>query len=391
MSGQAPIRAASDVYFFIATQDGLVRLLHDLSSCPVVAVDTESNSFYAYYERICLIQLSTPDADYIVDPLAGLDLSPLGERFADPLIQKVFHAAEQDVAGLKRDFGFGFANLFDTMWAARILGWARIGLADILREIFDVHTDKRYQRYDWGKRPLEPTALAYARRDTHYLLALRELQVRALEEMKRNEEAAEVFARLTQTPPACVPFGPEAFWRVKGVHDLNGREQAVLWELYLWRDRMARAQNQPPFRVMNDQTLGILARTRPRTLVDLSHIPGLTHATIRQYGRALMAAVARGEAGPIPQPPPRPEAEEAVLSRYRALHAWRRRVAAHRKVEADVVLPNAVLWALAEHNPTTSADLEGIPGLGPWKRNTYGEAILNVLKIEKSRRAICRP
>lgn len=304
MSGQAPIRAASDVYFFIATQDGLVRLLHDLSSCPVVAVDTESNSFYAYYERICLIQLSTPDADYIVDPLAGLDLSPLGERFADPLIQKVFHAAEQDVAGLKRDFGFGFANLFDTMWAARILGWARIGLADILREIFDVHTDKRYQRYDWGKRPLEPTALAYARRDTHYLLALRELQVRALEEMKRNEEAAEVFARLTQTPPACVPFGPEAFWRVKGVHDLNGRERAVLWELYLWRDRMARAQNQPPFRVMNDQTLGILARTRPRTLGDLSRIPGLTRATIRQYGRALLAAVARGEAGPIPQPPP---------------------------------------------------------------------------------------
>ena len=36
---------------------------------------------------------------------------------ADPQIEKVFHAAENDILMLKRDFGFSFANIFDTMLA----------------------------------------------------------------------------------------------------------------------------------------------------------------------------------------------------------------------------------------------------------------------------------
>jgi ribonuclease D len=99
----------------------LEALLDELSAQSAIGVDTESNSLYAYHERVCLIQCSIPGADYIVDPLAGLDLSPLARFFANPGVQKVFHAAEYDVMCLKRDFGFRFANLFDTMWAARIL------------------------------------------------------------------------------------------------------------------------------------------------------------------------------------------------------------------------------------------------------------------------------
>jgi len=364
----------------IASQAGLSALLDSLFAAPAVAVDTESNSLYAYYERICLIQLSTRDADYIVDPLAELDLSPLGELFADPTIQKVFHAAEQDVAGLKRDFGFRFADLFDTMWAARILGWPHVGLADVLQETFGVRTNKRYQRYNWGKRPLEPAALAYARLDTHYLLPLRDLQAEALERMGRAEEAYEVFARLTKTPPATVPFGPEAFWRVKGGRDLTERERAVLWELYRWRDRVARERNCPPFRVIGDRTLVAIAQVQPRTVEALSEIRGLTRRLVHRYGRALLAAVARGEAGPVPERPPhRPRPKEAVMERYRALRAWRRRMAARRGVDADVILSNATLWSLAERKPITMSDLETIEGLGPWKRKTYGQAILQVL------------
>ncbi|HID88596.1 MAG TPA: ribonuclease D, partial [Anaerolineae bacterium] len=198
----------------VRSQGLLTASLEHLLAHRTVAVDTESNSLYAYHERVCLIQFSTRDADYIVDPLAGLDLSPLGDLFADPAVQKVFHAAEQDVANLKRDFGFRFDSLFDTMWAARILGWPRVGLADVLWETFGVRTDKRYQRYNWGKRPLPPEALKYASRDTHYLLPLRDLQVEALERSGRMEEAAEVFAQLAETPPASNPFGPSAFWRL---------------------------------------------------------------------------------------------------------------------------------------------------------------------------------
>src|SRR5450756_1232142 len=109
----------------------LEAMLQALLAQPIVAVDTESNSLYAYRERVCLIQFSIPKEDYLVDPLAGLDLSPLGTLFANLQIEKIFHAAEYDVICLRRDFGFTFTNLFDTMIAGRVLGRTAVGLASM--------------------------------------------------------------------------------------------------------------------------------------------------------------------------------------------------------------------------------------------------------------------
>lgn len=295
---------------FVASEDDLQATMQVLRAQPAIAVDTESNSLYAYHERVCLIQISVPGADYIVDPLVGLDLSPLGEVFADPAIQKVFHAAGQDIAGLKRDFGFRFTHLFDTMRAARILGWPRAGLAELLREHFGVHTDKRYQRYNWGQRPLSPEALQYAARDTRYLLPLRDRQMRELERTGRVRQAAESFARLAQTPPAGPHYGPDAFWRVRAVHSLNDRERAVLWQLYLWRDELASSQDRPPFRVMSDDVLARLARTRPRTLSELATLGRFPGHWLRHHGPALLEAVARGENGPVPESPDVPGSDD---------------------------------------------------------------------------------
>jgi ribonuclease D len=76
-----------------ALQQAVERLAHQA----ILAIDTESNSLFAYQEQVCLIQISTPQVDYLVDPLALTDLSPLSKIFADPNIEKVFHAAEYDL------------------------------------------------------------------------------------------------------------------------------------------------------------------------------------------------------------------------------------------------------------------------------------------------------
>jgi ribonuclease D len=358
----------------------LATLLDRLSAQPAIAVDTESNSLYAYRERVCLIQCSIPGTDYIVDPLAGLDLSPLARFFADAGVQKILHAAEYDVMCLKRDFGFRFANLFDTMWAARILGWPRVGLGDVLKEVFGVDTDKRYQRYNWGRRPLEPEALAYACLDTHYLLSLRRLQADALVQGGHWEEAREVFDQIAASEPVWRAFDPDDFWRVKGAFDLTRREQAILRELAVWRNQEARRRDRPPFKVINDRMLVALAQARPRTAKHLAGMPGLKPYHVRRHGGPILRAIRRGARARPPSPPPAPPRHsEAELARFEALRAWRKRVAARRGVDIDVVVSNAVLWELAEQNPHTLEDLRQIEGLGPWKRRTYGEAILKVL------------
>jgi ribonuclease D len=357
----------------------LHALLNRLSGHTALAIDTESDSLYAYREKVCLIQISIPGSDYVIDPLAAFDLSPIAPLFANERIQKVFHAAEYDVMCLRRDFNFTFSNLFDTMWAARILGWKRVGLGDILQEQFGISLDKKWQRHNWGKRPIEPAALSYAQFDTHYLLRLRDVQLRELRQLDRLEEAHEVFADLARAKYNGHEFSPDDIWHIKGVWDLGGHAQAILRQLIILRDREARRQDRPAFKVIGDKTLVQLAEQAPQTVDRLHAIEGMTSGQIQRYGTALIEAIARGRKDPLPPPPPRPTLDPNVIARYEKLRTWRKQAAAKRGVEPDVIVGNAVLMDIAHRRPRHLADLPALPGFGPWRRRTYGQAILAVV------------
>ena len=260
----------------VADDDGLDRLVQALAPCPVVAVDTESNSLHAYRECVCLIQFSTPDADFIVDAIGLPDLSRLAPVFANPTQQKVFHAAEYDIVCLRRSHGFEFTNIFDTMSVARTLGWPKVGLAAIVDTHFGVTLSKKYQRTNWKRRPLTPAQLDYARLDTHYLLRLRDQQLQTLTESGHWPEALEEFARLARLGRDAGGPGPDpaAFWRVTGARDLPPAQAAVLQALFAYRDARAERVDQPPFKIMGESTLLALARQCPRGAGDLQGLPG---------------------------------------------------------------------------------------------------------------------
>jgi ribonuclease D len=363
----------------ITTAQQLEAALEHIRSHTVVAVDTESDSLYVYREKVCLIQISIPGADYLIDPLVGLNLQPLGKIFADPATQTVFHACEYDVICLRRDYGFSFANLFDTMWSARILGWPRVGLGDILKEKYDIQLDKRWQRHNWGKRPIETAALMYARLDTHYLLRLQQIQLQELQQTDRLAEAEEVFAELAQSTNDARVFDPDDFWHIKGAWDLRGHAAAILRRLYILRDHEAKRQNRPPFKIIGDRALIALAQMAPRQLEQLGAINGLSPLLIDRYGKAILAAIEHGRQDSVPTPPRRIASDQTVLARYEELRAWRKHAAAERGVELDVVAGNAVLMEIARRQPHTLNDLQDIKGLGPWRRNAYGQAMINVI------------
>lgn len=284
----------------VETPAGLAAMLDQLTRHPCIAVDTESNSLYAYHERVCVIQLSIPDADYVVDALAIPDLSPLGAIFADESYEKIFHGASYDVSTLRRDYGFQFANIFDTMIAGRMLGLTRVGLSTLLAERFGVYLDKRMQRYNWGRRPLGPEELEYARRDTHYLLPLREQFLQELRRRGREQEARKAFQRVACTTWHKKPFDPRGFWRVKGALTLDDEERGILKALYILREEWARQLDRPPFKVLSDQTLIEISQHRPRTYWHLNDIPGLTGRHIHIMGRQILHAVQMGLQDPQP-------------------------------------------------------------------------------------------
>ena len=364
----------------------LQELVEVLSQERILAVDTESNSLYAYQEQVCLIQFSTQAMDYLVDPLSLDDLSSLSPIFSNPKIEKVFHAAEYDLICLKRDFDFKVINLFDTMVAASVLGKAEIGLGSILANEFGVQMDKRYQRANWGQRPLAEHLLDYARLDTHYLIRLRNRLKGELEESGRWEMAAEDFQRLSiqngfnhENSRNHVRNSAEPCWRISGSNDLTPQQAAVLLELCKYRDRVAKQLNRPLFKVISDSTLHAIASTCPVSLNELKRLPGMSRGQVYRHGAALLQAVQRGlEAQPITPPrPPRPD--EKFICRLENLRQWRMRTARDLGVKSDVILSRDLLLAIAEHNPRKMSELAEVLKDAPWRLKNYGEEILQVL------------
>ncbi len=363
----------------ITKPGGLKQLAQILSNQPVIAVDTESNSLFAYHEQVCLIQFSTPEADTLVDPLALDDLSMLGPIFAEPAIQKIFHAGEYDLLCLKRDFGFSFTNLFDTMIAARILGRKAVGLGALLEAEFGLMVDKRHQRANWGKRPLPDYLLDYARQDTHHLIALKDKLQKQLEEKGLLPLAEEDFRRLCLVENNH-DNGKPACWRVNGAHQLSPQQAAVLQELCKYRDEVARQKNRPLFKVLSDHTLHAIASRSPSDLDELKSLPGMTQHLLNRHGKALLQAVERGiQAAPVHRPHnARPD--ERFLGRLEALKLWRKRKAQELGVESDVILPRDLLHRLAAQNPQGEQALVECLQDVPWRQQRFGGEILRVIR-----------
>lgn len=365
----------------IETSSQLESLVDDLKQAERFALDTESNSMYAYHYQICLIQISTDTHDYIIDTLKLTDLTPLGELIQRKDIEVTMHAAENDILLLHRDFGWTFGKIFDTLWGARILGWQRPGLASILKEHFGVVLDKKMQRTDWGKRPLTPRQLAYARMDTHFLLPLRDLMECELREAGRWQEAQEVFAELTKI--RWREKEPPSFWRLHGVRDLEPQQQSILQALFQWREQRASQRNIPPYRVLRNEVLLELARTAPTNVDDLLHTPGVPRRFPAHLARKLVNIIRRAQTAPPPSYPishfsgPRPTSE--AIARYEALRNWRTAKAAARGVDPDVVMTNDVLRTIANANPASMEDLQNLGILGDWRLREYGAEILQVL------------
>ncbi|MCY3781524.1 MAG: HRDC domain-containing protein [Chloroflexi bacterium] len=355
----------------------LAAAVQRLSAQPRIACDTESNSLHAYRGRTCLIQFSTPAEDLLIDPLAIADVGALAPVFADPAIEIVFHAAEYDLICLKRDFDFDVRGVFDTMAAARVCGYQRIGLGNMLEDLLCVRHGKKHQTDDWARRPLPASYRRYAQMDTHYLLPLRDALHAELSAADRLEEAREYFDDVARFELKSEDFDPDGFWNLFRPNSLDRQQIAVLRELYILRDELAQSVDHPPHRLISNKTLLQLAKSQPKSLKRLHAVRGLPAWLLRQSGDEFIEAVKHGLASRLTHKPPRQEPiPQAIVDRYSALVNWRKEAAAARGVESDVIISRDALWAIARRKPRSVAELGGIRGLGPWRRRTYGAALI---------------
>lgn len=364
---------------WIDTTTAVTNLAENLQRFNKIAIDTESNSLHAYKEQVCLIQFSIPGVDYLVDPLKIKDLTCLSPIFGSENIEKIFHASEYDIICLKRDYGYKFNKIFDTMIASRVLGTREIGLNNLLKMEFGVELDKRYQKANWGKRPLPGEYLSYARMDTHYLIQLRDILRERLIQVNLLDLAMEEFARMTRVEPSTPETADKEIWRVKGARDLNGRQLAILLELLRWRDGVAKRTNRPPFKIISSDQLVQIALCESINLNSLKEDHRLSKLQIERYGKDLILAFNAGKSARPIKYLQNERMNRATRERVDRLKIFRKNAASRMKVESDIILPREVLYDLAVAPPKDwDAFIERMK-LYPWRLDHFGKEIFTAI------------
>jgi ribonuclease D len=364
---------------WIETQEAFDRAMEGVAAQPIMAIDTEADSLHSYFDKVCLIQMSIPGEDLIIDPLRGLDLGAFGAVLSNRRLTKVLHGADYDLRILQRDFGFFTSNLIDTMICAQLLGYEAIGLAALLERYFAISVDKSHQRADWAMRPLPRVMLEYAATDTRHLIALAEQMRGELVAVGRWEWALEEFARLESIRFSEKDQNGDAFRRLKGIGGLDRRSLAVARSLYDWRDELARAADRPPFKIFSNEVILELAKAKPSGMDALTAVKALAPALQKRYGREMIRRVRDALALPEESLPQRGDArpwmrDKALESRIARLKTVRDKKAKELKIDPGVLAPRHVLTAIA-----TTRNLDDVPAMRQWQKQLIGDELLRVL------------
>lgn len=373
-------------FIFVETNSGLESLIAKVKRAKRIALDTEADSLHHYYEKVCLIQLSAGKEHYVVDPLSGIRL----ERFLNLLSRKplILHGADYDLRILRATFGFQPRGMiFDTMIAAQLLGYEKVGLAALVLHFFDVALSKAGQREDWSRRPLAPAQLEYASDDTRYLEGLAGILEGELQEQERSrwlEESCEAMKEATAKDKP--PPDPDAVWRIKGVGDLGRRQLAFLRELWHWREKEAQSSDLPPFKIMRNHDMvkwALWAASRSR--INLEKGPKLPpHYRARRINK-MRNALERARSLPKSKWPMRLAPKRSIRlagPEIEALRTENIRLAAGLGIDPGILASRSSLENIVRRRPRT---LEEIMEAGPllrWQAEQLEDGIRRILTSE---------
>lgn len=364
----------------ITSADQLKETVAELRTHEIIACDLEADSMHHYREQVCLLQISTKEKNYIVDPLLCPDFSPLVPIFADPSIVKIFHGADYDVRMLHRGFGIEIVNLFDTMIACQFLGEPAVGLAAVLKKRFSVELDKKYQQADWSRRPLPPEMLDYAAKDTSLLIPLYKELTAELTAKGRLAWVLEECALLSQVRSPERSNEPLSA-RFKGAARMRLGTCGILEGVLRFRDEAARKRDLPPFKIIGNEAVREIAERNPSSVADFNGISGFSPKLVERYGKAVLQAVRAGRTLPkdaLPVFEPRKRIERTILQdeRLKRLKVWRTAKAAELGMEAGILVNNALLETLSEAVPASPA---GLQGLKRWQAALFAAEIFNII------------
>lgn len=306
----------------ITTDADLGQFIEQARVAGRFAYDSEFIGELSYHPKLCLIQVATAERVALIDSLADIDLGPFWQLLADPAVEKIVHAGQQDLEPVHRLSGHTAANIFDTQIAAGFIGLPYpVGLSKLVREMTGVTLGKGCTFTHWDQRPLSNVQLRYAADDVRYLPALRDAIGQKLDQLHHAAWAAEECNAMCD--PSLYELDPSRdYLRLRGASALSPRGVAVLRELVIWREGAAQRHDSPPRAYLKDEILMELARRPVTTIAGLGQVRGLPRPVEATEGTSLVEAVQRGLAIPEPECPTIEQTEESPSDRFATDALW---------------------------------------------------------------------
>ncbi len=331
----------------ISRPEQLAEFVACLAPHSVIGLDTEADSLHSYREKICLVQVSSPDGGWLVDPLAGMDLSEFYASLSRHRI--VIHGADYDLRLLGRHGSFDARDIFDTSIAARFAGLEQIGYAALVEKFFGVQLCKASQRADWGRRPLPPKMEEYALNDVRYLLPLAEILENRLRELGRWEWYLQSRDAMVQSAREPRERDVENAWRINGSSKLTPREAAILRALWHWRESEASAWDRPTFHVIsNDRMIDAARAAAAGHNVEVHRMPSARYGRMKE---ALRAALDLPESEwPVYEPERKPRPNGAACRLFEQLRDRRDKIAGELAIDPALIASRLTLMSVAQQN-----------------------------------------
>lgn len=259
----------------IASPGELAQCLREIEGCAEIGFDTEFIGEQTFVPQLCLIQVSTWERLYLIDPLAAGPLDDFWAVVADPNRRVVAHAAREEIRICQRSCGRLPHGIFDLQIAAGLIGLGYpLGHAPLVNKLLNVRLVKGETLTDWMKRPLTAKQVQYAYDDVRYLLpAWRAIQGQ-LDQLGRTTWAREEFEALLPRSLGEEP-GVERWRKLKGLGGLDRRKLGCVRALHTWREEKALEKNRPVRTIVRDDLLIEIARRNPRSEADLEIVRGL--------------------------------------------------------------------------------------------------------------------
>lgn len=289
-------------YSIVSEDDQLNEAMDALSRSELIGFDTEFVAEDCYQPDLCLLQFSSREHVYIVDPKSLSDLSACWQLLVDPQKVVLVHAGREEILFVHRATGKTIPGLFDVQVAVGLLGGEYpASYGKLLQRILNITVPKGETRTDWRKRPLSSAQLEYAALDVYHLPELYDSLYQQLQDQGREDWLTDEIA--TRQAHLVRMQEQESWVRISGVQSLHRRQLGIVRELWKWREQRAQQKNMPARRVLRDDLIIELARRGWSDPRKISHIRGLHHAGFQRFLPDIAKCIQTGKQTEISEVP----------------------------------------------------------------------------------------